>query len=865
MGRWLNRVLGREDERAEVEREIAFHLEMRRREYEAAGMTAEDAKQAAERSFGAVEEIMAELRRGRKDRGRQERWRSRSSGWLSDSRLAMRTLGRSPVFLVAVLLTLGTGIALTVTTASVLNAYLLQSMPYPEADRLVLLQGEGAPDWQTPPREFARAASWDLDALSIVSGGTPERVWTSWISPGLFDLLGVRPAHGRFFTDSEAGAGGASVAVISHDLWQRRWGGDPGVLGQTFAAYSDDRPDDAEVFTIVGVLPQEFWYFNRFTEVLAPLRVGRPTYIALLAPGVTSAVAADAVRRVAREEGRDGARVQVIPMHEEYVQTLRPTLYSVAGAVLLVFLIACGNAAVLLIVRASAREREFAVRAAIGAGRGRISRQLIVEGLVLSMVAAGVGMLLAAGLLASIRHFVPLFIGAEVPGGAAALRIDAIVLTGTVFVTTLVGVFFGMIPMIAGGRPDLSRALTEGARGMEARRGQRLRSALVTAELALSLALLVGAGLLIRSAGHLQGLQLGFRADGVMAMPLSLRERSFGEPADRAAFWDALLERVQADVPGASVALVNWAPFSRVGGIPIDTPEQPAPDSGGPTAMVQVASDEYFGVMEIALQRGRTFDERDQLGGLPVAVISQSLGARLWPNEDPLGRQLRVAARGRMNPEEAPEWSTVIGIVDGVRKTLTLENPPDLYMAMAQEPSFGAELIVRDPAGRTRVQSVRDAVWRLNPEVPLNEVRWIEDDVRAASLPSRFLASLLTAFAVFAVLLASMGLYGVVAYGIERRRRDIAIRMALGADRGRVLRMLLAEGARLVGLGLLAGLAGAFALSSILRSQLYGISRTDPLTYVLVAIALILAAFAATFLPAHRATRSEPMRELQSG
>jgi predicted lysophospholipase L1 biosynthesis ABC-type transport system permease subunit len=246
-------------------------------------------------------------------------------------------------------------------------------------------------------------------------------------------------------------------------------------------------------------------------------------------------------------------------------------------------------------------------------------------------------------------------------------------------------------------------------------------------------------------------------------------------------------------------------------------------------------------------------------------VISQSLGARLWPNEDPLGRQLRVAARGRMNPEEPPEWSTVIGIVDDVRKTLTLENPPDLYMAMAQEPSLGAELIVRDPDGRMRVQSVREAVWRLNPEVPLNEVRWIEDDVQAASLPSRFLASLLTAFAVFAVLLASMGLYGVVAYGIERRRRDIAIRMALGADRGRVLRMLLAEGARLVGVGLLAGLAGAFALSSILRSQLYGISRTDPLTYVLVPIALIVAAFAATFLPAHRATRSEPMRELQSG
>jgi predicted permease len=865
VGRWLDRALGREDARAEVEREIAFHLEMRKREYEAAGWSNEEARRAAERAFGDMEVIMSALRCGREERNRGQRRRMWWRGWWSDGRLAARTLGRNPVFLLAVVLTLGAGIALVVTTLSVLNAYLLRSLPYPDADRLVLLQGWGAPDWQSPPPELERAASWDLDALSIVSGGTPERVWTSWVSPGLFELLGVMPAHGRFFTDDEAGEGGASVAVISHDLWHRRWGGDPGVLGQTFAAYSDDRPAEAEVFTIVGVLPREFWYFNRFTEVLAPLRVGRPTYIASMAPGVTPDVATLAVQRMAQEEGRERADVRVVRLHESYVTNLKPTLYAVAAAVLLVLLIACGNASVLLIVRASAREREFAVRTAIGAGRGRIARQLLAEGFVLSVVSAVAGTLLAAGLVASIRHFVPQLLGAGVPGGAGELRIDGVVLLAAVLVATLAGVFFGMVPLIAAGRPNLAKALTDGARGMEARGGQRLHGALVSAELALSLALLVGAGLLIRSADHLQQLRLGFRANGVMAMALSLRERSFAGAAERADFYERLMARAESEVLGASVALVNWAPFSRVGGSPIETPERRAPESGGPTAMVQVASANYFDVMGIAVLRGRTFDDGDRLGAPPVAVISESLGAQLWPNEDPLGKSLRVAPQSQMQPAGEPAWSTVVGVVADVRKTLTEENPADVYAFLAQQPGLTAELIVRDPAGRSRVQAVREAVWQVNPEMPLNDVRWIEDDIEAASLPSRFLASLLGGFAIFAVLLATIGLYGVVAYGVNRRRRDVAIRMALGADQRSVLRMFLAQGMRLAFVGVIVGLGGGFTLSNLLRSQLYGVSTTDPSSYILVAIALVFAALIATWLPARRATRTDPMRELQSG
>ena len=302
----------------------------------------------------------------------------------------------------------------------------------------------------------------------------------------------------------------------------------------------------------------------------------------------------------------------------------------------------------------------------------------------------------------------PQLLGADVPGGADALRIDGPVLLATFLVTMLVGLFFGMVPLVAASRSDLAKVLAEGVRGMEARGGQRMHSALVSAELALSLALLVGAGLLVRSADHLQRLRLGFRADGVMAMALSLRERSFGEAADRADFYERLMARVGREVPGASVAVVNGAPFSGVTGTPVETPERRAPETGGPTAMVQVASANYFDVMGIEVLRGRTFNDTDRLGGPPVAVISESLTARLWPNEDPLGRRLRVAPQSQMAPARDPAWSTVVGVVADVRKTLTEENPADLYASMAQQPGLVAEVIVRDPpAGPVSRPSVK--------------------------------------------------------------------------------------------------------------------------------------------------------------
>lgn len=788
------------------------------------------------------------------------------SGIVNDIRFAQRSLRRNPVFALAVMLTLGAGVGLTAATAGLVDAYLWRGLPYPTSDRLVHVEGMGSPDWQDVPPVLETVVAWDLDAFSIVSDGSPERVWSSWVTPGFFSALGVQPHLGRFFTAEEAGPGGAALAVISHDLWQRRWGGDRSVLGRTFAAYSDDRPDDAEVFTVIGVLPPDFWYFNRFTEVLAPLRTSRAVSLAVLSAGVTPAAAQSVLATRARERDPSRAAITVEPVHERLADRVRPMLTAVTAAVLLVLLLACGNAAVLLLVRAVGREREFALRAAIGAGRGRLVRQLLAEGLSLAAGAAMVGVMLAWLLLDASGGVIGRVTGMAVPGGTTAIRLSAPALLTALAAATLATVLFAVIPHVAASRLNLAGALTEGGRGTDSRRRQRTRGVLVAAEIALSLALLVAAGLLVRSAVHLQRLDLGFDPAGVVALDVSLRERDYADAAARQQFWDRVLDDVSAALPGAAAALVSWAPFSRFAGWPVETPERPAADSAATAVFLAAASTGYFTTLDIPRVAGITFNETHVHGGPPVAVVSASLANRLWPGGDAVGRQVRPASSHMAGEDAAPEpWLTVIGVVADVRKTLTAENPPDLYVAMTQQPGLRAEIVVRDPTGRGRLRALREAVWMVNREVPLNTERWLQDDVAAASLPARFLALLLTGFAAFAVMLATIGLYGVVAYAVVQGRRDIAIRMALGASRGTVVAMFVRSGARLVAAGIAAGLLGAWALSRLMRSLLHGIQPGDAMTWLAVALLLAGAALLATLVPAYRAARTEPMQLLHSG
>jgi putative ABC transport system permease protein len=862
---WLWRKLGRGVPEEEIEREVEFHLEMRAREFEAEGMTAEAAHAAARESFGDVGRIRERLSVERRRRSSWRRSRETASSLLGDVTYAGRVLRRSPGFLLAVVGTLGVGVALVVVWAGLANAYLVRSLPFPDADRLVLLEGQGVPDWRDVPEVLERSVSWDLDGLSIVGDGRPQTVETSWVSAEFFALTGARPVLGRFFDATETGPGGRSVAVIGYHLWQERWGGDPGIIGRTFRAYSADRPEESEVFTIIGVMPRDFWFLNGSHEVLAPLRTSRPTYMASLREGVSREEAEAFLRREAEARDPEHADVKLIGAQESYTAQVRPLLVALGVAVFLVLGIAFGNASSLVLVRATARESEFAVRSAIGAGRGRIGRQLLVEGLLVAACAGTAGTLLAASSLSLVARTLPRIFGTPVPGGAGAVRFDFVALGAGLTACVLLGLLLAVIPLVRVWRPNLRSVLTENARGPGSARRQRLRSILVTGEIALSLSLMIGAGLFVRSALRMQQTPLGFEADGTVALSVSLRRSEYRDATERAALFARMRASIEDNVPGSRVAMMMWSPFSRSWVVPVETPEHPYSGDDGVLSFINTADDAAFDLLNIHLVQGRRFNAMDRAGSEPVAIVSSTLARRLWPDGDALGRKVRMKPFGNatMHDGNEGEWRTVVGIVDEVRKTMAGNNPSDLYYALDQVPPMNVDVLVRNvPA--SALESVREAIWRVNSELPLDGVRWLDDAVAAATLPSRFLAWLLSAFGVFAVVMAGVGIYGVVACAVNQSRRDVAIRMALGATDGRVVATFVRQSATLIGFGLVLGLAGGFAASRVLASQLHAISPGDPLTYASVALGLGLVTFLATWLPARQAARTDPMRALQS-
>jgi putative ABC transport system permease protein len=867
------RPIGPEDPAREVDREIGFHLEMRAREFEAQGLSPVEARRAAEESFGNLTEVREACRAERRRRRRSNRWRRVFGDIGGDVRIAARMLRRDPSFAAAAILVLAVGIGSVVVVGGLIDAYLVRGLPYPEAERLAFVNGRSAnaaPDWQNAPAVLEIPISWDLDMLSIVGGERPERASTSWVSAGYFEALGVETQLGRLPDEIDSLPGAPTVAIISHALWQRRWAGDRNVIGRTFTAYSADRPDEAEVFTIIGVLSADSWHFNRGIlsgtthEVLSPLRVGRGTYMARLARGVTVAHAQAVLRADAYARGADSSSVDVVSAQAAYVQQVRPILLALGAAVLLVLVIACGNAAVLLLVRASSREREFSMRVALGAGVGRLARQLVVEGLVLALAASLLGTVLGALAMQGTAGLAPRMLGAPLPGGPEALRLQGTALASAVAACVIAGLLFGLAPLFGTLRPDLARRLAEGMRASEGRARGRLRDVLVGVELALSLALLVGAGLLVRSATHIQRLTLGFEPEDIAAIDVTIRRRSYPDDATRAAFFQRVQSTIEDRLPGMDVELALWAPFARLGADPVETPAAPAAGSDAPpAAMRTLVSPGYFDLMGITLLRGRVFDVNDRDTSRPVAVVSASLARRLWPDRNPLGEQIRFAARPGAQRDE-PRWMTVVGVVDEVRKTLTEENPPDLYRPVAQGTPTTMELLLRDVKWRERLDDVRAAVWSLDSEIPLDGVRELQEGVALASLPTRSLAGVLAGFAAFAAVLATLGLYGVISYAVSRSRRDIAVRMALGAEAHQVVTVFLRRILPVLLAGLVAGILGGVWLARLLSSQLHGVTAVDTATYVMMSTVLIFAALLATVIPALRAARLAPMRVLRT-
>jgi predicted permease len=878
--RWLTKlrrrarlILDRPGIEREMRDEMRFHLEMEADDLERFGASTDDARRLAERRFGGVARYEDEARDARGGRWLEE--------LRQDSRYAARVLGRGRGFVAVSVLTLALGVGANTAIFSVVRGVLLRALPYANPERLVALHSviRGSPsavspadfvDWRVQSRSFSGVAAFFLSTTNLTGNGEPERLTQARVSANYFDLLGVRPARGRGFRPGEDEFGAPRVAILSDGLWRRRFGADPDIVGRTITL--DDYPT-----TVVGVAAPEvrlpagvdLWLTTRFDahDLAASARGARwISVIGRLAPDATlsgaSAEMAAIAARLSRLDPRhnDGVTTQVLPLREDLVGDVRQPLLILFGAVGLVMLIACVNVASLSLGRTAARASELAVRAALGAGRGRIARQILTESLVLALGGGAAGVVFALlatrTIMAPARGDLPL---------VDAVRVDGFVLTFALVLTLVSGLLFGVAPAIQASHRAISDRLRSGARGTSlGSASRRLREILVVTEVALAIALLAGAGLLLRSFMRLTSVDPGFRADHVGTFSLSLSPLRYPDADRQHQFATELLSRLTRlpDVAAAGISfslpLTNSAfgfTFAVAG-----RPEASGPDE--PRAQARVATPDYFRAMGIPLLRGRGFTPGDTRATPPVMLISQEAARRYWPNEDPIGQRISTGW-GQGNHRFG---GTIVGVVGDVRQ-FSLASAPvaEIYAPFAQWPLDEMSVVIRTTGSPPAVlATARDVVRDLDRALPVYDVHPMEDLVRASVAQRRFYATLLGAFATLALLLAAIGIYGVIAYSVQQRRRELGIRIALGATPPLVIGLVLREGVMLTLVGSLLGLFGASALTRLLRGQLFGVAATDPITFVAVPAILIGVALFACVVPARRALAVDPATAIRA-
>jgi putative ABC transport system permease protein len=784
-----------------------------------------------------------------------------------DLRWGARALARSPWFTLVAVATLALGIGANTAIFSLVNGVLLRPLPYPHADRLVVTP-VSLPDFEDlrqASRSFDALAVWGTNRYTLGSeGAASEAVLGAIVSSGFFELLGGA-ARGRVPGEAD---GPERVAVIGHGLWQRRFGGDDGVLGRTIRLGGDPH-------TVVGVMPPQFEFPSAEFEVWVPLRPalekagGQARNRSLrifralgrLAPGVTLAQAsaeADAIAaRLARAypDTNEQFRFELAGVHERLVGPARPILIVLLGVVSLVLLIACANVANLLLVRARAREREIAIRTALGADRWRVVRQLLTESVMLAAAGAALGVLLARWALDALPA-----LGPEIPR-LSAVRVDRAVLAFTAAVAVLTGILFGLAPAWQAVRSAAADGLREGGRSLTGAAGaRRIRSALAVSEVALALVVLVGAGLLLRSLVRLLTVETGFVADHLLTLGVVLAAED-RTPAQRADLARRLVEGLRA-VPGVTAA-------GGATGLPPITPQRATEyfveGREAPTdrrrAFFVAATPGYFEALGAALVAGRAFEERDVAGAPEVVLVNRTLARALFGDEPAVGRRLRL-----VNPEHGAGWRTIVGVVGDVRYA-GLDDPGGacLYTPFAQTPFLWTYLMVRTAGPPLSVAgAVRSTVAATDPRLEAAEVKAMEDLVAESVSSPRLNVLLLSSFAVLAVVLAVVGIYGVIAYSVGQRTREIGVRVALGASRGDVVRLVTGEGLRVGALGVGLGLLGSLALSRTISRLLFDVGATDPVTYGAAGAALLALALLASVLPAWRATRVAPATALRS-
>jgi putative ABC transport system permease protein len=856
----------------ELDTELRYHLEQDAARHEARGLNAHDARLAARREFGNVT-VVTEAARD------EWRWTSAERLW-QDVRHAVRLLRRRPGFTIAAVLCLTLGIGATTAIFSVVNAVILRPLPYPNAERIVAIWGSSATQPRTlisiPDLYDLRARNRTFDAIGVsrsqsvnVTGTeAPDRIAGNFVSAATLEIMGPRMAKGRIFRPEETEEGtGRQIVVLSYPTWQTRFAGDPNIIGRVVTL--NGRPHEivgvtAEGFqdafsAIIGLwlpitsAPNAAWFNRGNANVWALGRVKR---------GISVAEAGRDLATIARQLGVEfpttsaALQPRVIPLKQYLVGDIKPVLLTVLAFVAVVLLIACANVANLQLARAAARARELSVRAALGAGRARLVRQLLTESFVLSLLGGTAGVVGA--------HWAIKALVAAVPGGLPVfgpVGLDLGVLGFSIAVTVGAGVLFGTVPAFYMARHNLHDSLT--SRSGDAATGARidLRNIFVGVQIALCIVLLVGASLLTRSLASLQRIDPGFVIDHLLTAQLRLPAAKYPDDARIRDFMSRAITEIRA-VPGVqSAALASSSPlsgnFGQVGYVVAGRPE-PAPGTA-PTVLTNTVSDKYFSTMGIPMLAGRDFDDRDRADGLQVVIVNDVLARSAWPGESAVGKRLRIIAQ----PEV---WVTVVGVARSVQH-ITLNDPPNaqLYVPMTQSPGIFTSIVARTDGDPDRLaKAVRAAVWKVDRDQPVWAMRsmawWYDTNVATP----RFTMVLTGAFAALALVLAAIGVYGVMTFAVAQRTREMGIRMALGAQRGEVLRLVLGRGARILAVATAAGLILAFAAAKFIRTQLIGIGPFDPLTYTVVPAILATVALVACWLPARRAARVDPVIALRT-
>jgi putative ABC transport system permease protein len=804
---------------------------------------------------------------------------------LQDIRYAVRGLLKKPGFTFVAVLTLALGIGANAAIFTAVDAALLRPFPYKDPAALVHVwetspqsefseHGPAYPDyldWRAQANSFEEMASYNAGAALFSGQGQPERIWSARVTSSFFPLLGVEARLGRIFREGEDLPGKPRLAVLSHGFWQRRFGGDAGIIGQSITL-------NAESYEIIGVLPPGFHFAKAGSpDVWRPLQplpfqVARRnlfwlSVIGRLKPGVTQEQAQQELSAIVRNieqqysNSHTGDGIRLASLREEIVGNLKPLLLVLLGAVGFVLLIACANVANLLLARGASRRKEMAIRLAMGASRARLVRQLLTESVLLSLAGGALGLLIAQWITALLLAGIPASLMLYMPY-LATLSIDLRALGFTFAIATLTGVLFGLAPALQSSKADLSDALKEGRSPGGAMRA-RVRSLLVVSEVALAMMLLVGAGLMMKSFSRLLNVNPGFRTDKLLTLHVGLPEDKYRDETRAPAFFKQMLANLER-LPGVSgVATTDILPLAGGG----NTAEfvvagRPAPEPGDKIeSNVRSVSEAYFNVMGLPLVEGRTFTEHDGKNAPTALVINRTLAERLFPQQSAVGQRVIFGFDSQRQPRE------IVGVVGDENVTaLDARVTPVIYFNYAQDGGTYNAVVIRtsgDPA--SSIGAVRGEVRALEPEAAVFDERPMT--VLIGDSPSTFLrrypALLIGAFAAVAVGLAMLGIYGVLSYAVTQRTHEIGVRMALGAQRRDVLRLVVGQNLRLAVAGVALGLGGAFALTRLLASLLYEVSATDPLTFAAAALLLAGMALVAGFVPAHRATRVDPMIALR--